>query len=127
MSTTIKAIDSTSIHKITSGQVVIDLQTAVKELVENSLDAGATSIGTPALSHSMSSIICLTRLCISEVRFKQYGLKSIEVLDNGCGIDPGDYDSIGKYDYVLLIIGISEVTNASVSAEASHLQTLIFC
>lgn len=41
----IKAIDPTSIHRITSGQVVIDLQTAVKELVENSLDAGATSIG----------------------------------------------------------------------------------
>jgi hypothetical protein len=41
----IKPIDSTSIHRITSGQVVIDLQTAVKELLENSLDAGATTIG----------------------------------------------------------------------------------
>lgn len=41
----IKAIDRTSIHRITSGQVVIDLQTAVKELVENSVDAGATSVG----------------------------------------------------------------------------------
>lgn len=41
----IKSIDNTSIHRITSGQVVIDLQTAVKELVENSIDAGATSIG----------------------------------------------------------------------------------
>ncbi|KAJ7860251.1 hypothetical protein B0H14DRAFT_3446203 [Mycena olivaceomarginata] len=28
----IKPIDKTSIHRITSGQVVIDLQTAVKEL-----------------------------------------------------------------------------------------------
>ena len=41
----IKAIDGVSIHKITSGQVVVDLQTAVKEMVENSLDAGATTIG----------------------------------------------------------------------------------
>jgi len=41
----IKAIDGSSIHKITSGQVVVDLQTAVKEMVENSLDAGATTIG----------------------------------------------------------------------------------
>lgn len=41
----IKPIDSHSIHRITSGQVVIDLQTAAKELVENSLDAGATNIG----------------------------------------------------------------------------------
>ena len=41
----IKAIDDSSVHKITSGQVVVDLQTAVKEMVENSLDAGATTIG----------------------------------------------------------------------------------
>jgi DNA mismatch repair protein PMS2 len=41
----IKPIDSQSIHRITSGQVVIDLQTAAKELVENALDAGATNIG----------------------------------------------------------------------------------
>jgi DNA mismatch repair protein PMS2 len=42
----IKPIDSNTVHRITSGQVVIDLRGAVKELVENSLDAGATSIGT---------------------------------------------------------------------------------
>jgi DNA mismatch repair ATPase MutL len=41
----IKPIDSQSVHRITSGQVVIDLQTAAKELVENSLDAGATNVG----------------------------------------------------------------------------------
>ncbi|TFK38593.1 hypothetical protein BDQ12DRAFT_651711 [Crucibulum laeve] len=72
-SSAIKPIDKTSIHRITSGQVVIDLQTAVKELVENSIDAGATNI---------------------EVRFKNYGLKSIEVVDNGCGIAEEDYESI---------------------------------
>lgn len=69
----IRAIDNHSVHRITSGQVVIDLQTAVKELVENSLDARATNI---------------------EVRFLNYGLKSIEVIDNGCGIAPKDYDSV---------------------------------
>lgn len=42
------AIDSSSVHQITSGQVITNLQTAVKELVENSLDAGATNIGTRA-------------------------------------------------------------------------------
>ncbi len=41
----IQPIDNTSIHKIASGQAVVDLQTAVKELIENSIDAGATSIG----------------------------------------------------------------------------------
>ncbi|KAF5368077.1 hypothetical protein D9758_004384 [Tetrapyrgos nigripes] len=73
----IKSIDAASVHRITSGQVVIDLQTAVKELVENSLDAGATSI---------------------EVRFKNYGLNSIEVIDNGGGIAESDHDSIGMYN-----------------------------
>ncbi|TDL18204.1 DNA mismatch repair protein MutL [Rickenella mellea] len=70
----IKSIDATSIHRITSGQVVVDLQTAVKELVENSLDAGATNI---------------------EVRLKEYGLTSIEVIDSGSGISPDDYDKVG--------------------------------
>ena len=41
----IKSIEKTSVHRISSGQVLVDLQTAVKELVENSLDAGATTIG----------------------------------------------------------------------------------
>ncbi|PSR71668.1 hypothetical protein PHLCEN_2v12521 [Hermanssonia centrifuga] len=69
----IKPIDALSAHRITSGQVVIDLQTAVKELVENSLDAGATNI---------------------EVRFREHGLESIEVVDNGSGISPPDYDAV---------------------------------
>jgi hypothetical protein len=40
----IKPIDKGTIHRICSGQVILDLATAVKELVENALDAGATSI-----------------------------------------------------------------------------------
>lgn len=44
MSGSVKAIDKTSVHRITSGQVIVDLCSAVKELVENALDAGATSV-----------------------------------------------------------------------------------
>ena len=46
----IKPIDRASVHRICSGQVVIDLAGAVKELVENSVDAGATNIG---VTHSL--------------------------------------------------------------------------
>jgi DNA mismatch repair protein PMS2 len=69
----IRAIDRSSVQKICSGQVVVDLATAVKELVENSLDSGATSI---------------------EVRLKEMGANCIEVSDNGSGIDPSNYSGI---------------------------------
>lgn len=36
----IRAIDRKAVHKICSGQVIVQLQTAVKELVENSLVSG---------------------------------------------------------------------------------------
>ena len=42
---TIKPIEGRSVHQIQSGQVIVDLQSVCKELVENSIDAGATSIG----------------------------------------------------------------------------------
>lgn len=70
---TIKAIEAKSVHQIQSGQVIVDLCSVVKELVENSLDAGATSV---------------------EVRFRNNGLDSIEVQDNGSGIAPSNYESI---------------------------------
>lgn len=40
----IRAIEQVAVHRICSGQVILDLATAVKELVENALDAGATNI-----------------------------------------------------------------------------------
>jgi DNA mismatch repair protein PMS2 len=60
----IQAIDKASVAKICSGQVILDLATAVKELVENALDAGATSV---------------------EVRLKEHGLQLIEVSSSGSG------------------------------------------
>ncbi|KAH6629600.1 hypothetical protein C7974DRAFT_189643 [Boeremia exigua] len=75
---TIKPIEGRSVHQIQSGQVIVDLQSVCKELVENSIDVGATSI---------------------EVRFKNNGLDAIEVQDNGGGIAPADYDTIALKHY----------------------------
>jgi hypothetical protein len=74
-SISIKPIDADSVHRINAGQVVIDLQGAIKELVENSLDAGATSI---------------------DVRIKDHGVDTVEVHDNGSGIAEADWASIGE-------------------------------
>ncbi|XP_024514860.1 DNA mismatch repair protein PMS1 [Selaginella moellendorffii] len=69
----IHPIDKASIHRICSGQVILDLATAVKELVENSLDAGATSI---------------------EVKLKEHGGDAIEVSDNGSGVSSDNYQGL---------------------------------
>ncbi|CAH1398184.1 unnamed protein product [Nezara viridula] len=69
----IKAIDKTTVHRICSGQVVLNLATAVKELIENSLDAGATVI---------------------DVKLKEYGSEIIEVVDNGAGVHPSNFEGL---------------------------------
>ncbi|KAI9709199.1 MAG: hypothetical protein M1828_002538 [Chrysothrix sp. TS-e1954] len=75
---TIKPIEGRSVHQIQSGQVIVDLCSVVKELVENSLDAGATAI---------------------DVRFRNQGLEAIEVQDNGVGMSVENYDSIALKHY----------------------------
>ena len=48
---TIKRIKDNDVHRICSGQVVLSLAVAVKELVENALDAGASVIGEFLRAH----------------------------------------------------------------------------
>jgi DNA mismatch repair protein PMS2 len=57
-------------------QVVLSLAVAVKELVENSLDAGATTI---------------------DIRFKNYGTELIEVSDNGTGVTEDNFAALSKF------------------------------
>ena len=75
---TIKPLEGRTVHQIQSGQVIVDLCSVAKELVENSLDEGATSI---------------------EVRFKNNGLDSIEVQDNGGGIFSDNFETVALKHY----------------------------
>ena len=68
-------IDKSDVHRICSGQVCVDLPTVVKELVENALDAGATTI---------------------EVRLAHHGAGSIEVVDNGAGVTKANYQALTR-------------------------------
>lgn len=56
-------------------QVVLSLAIAVKELVENALDAGATNI---------------------EVKLKDYGNEIIEVSDNGSGVRKENFAALSN-------------------------------
>ena len=88
----IRALDSNSIHKICSGQVIVDLATAVKELVENALDAGAT---------------------VLEVKLKEMGVESIEVSDNGMGIDQSNYEGLALKHHTSKLVEFSDLLNVN--------------
>ncbi|KAM0443725.1 hypothetical protein ACHAO4_010469 [Trichoderma viride] len=87
---TIKQIDGRSVHQIQSGQVIVDLCSVVKELVENSIDSGAT---------------------ILDVRFKNQGLDSIEVQDNGSGIAPANYSSVALKHHTSKLSSYSDIAS----------------
>ncbi len=62
----INVLESKVFNQISAGEVIDNPASIVKELVENSIDAGATAI---------------------DIRIKEGGLKNITISDNGCGMD----------------------------------------
>ncbi|KAB5523918.1 hypothetical protein GE09DRAFT_370537 [Coniochaeta sp. 2T2.1] len=65
----IKALDPDVVNKIAAGEIIVAPVHALKELMENAVDAGSTSL---------------------EVLVKEGGLKLLQITDNGSGIDKED-------------------------------------
>ncbi|MGD0785017.1 MAG: DNA mismatch repair endonuclease MutL [Sedimentisphaerales bacterium] len=65
----IKVLDQNTVNMIAAGEVIERPASVVKELVENSIDAGATEI---------------------TIQIEDGGKKLIRVIDNGCGMDSQD-------------------------------------
>ena len=71
----IEAIEASEIHQIVTSQVISNVANAVKELVENAMDAKSTRI---------------------EVKLTKYGCEAIEVIDNGLGVSAANLPGVAR-------------------------------
>ncbi|EGF82255.1 hypothetical protein BATDEDRAFT_87074 [Batrachochytrium dendrobatidis JAM81] len=66
---TLQVLSSETAKRLSSAQVVISPESVLKELIENAVDAGSSSV---------------------QIRVKDAGMTLISVKDNGCGIPVSD-------------------------------------
>lgn len=92
MAGAIHILDSETIDKIAAGEVVEKPASVVKELVENSIDAGADKI---------------------TVEIKEGGISLIRVTDNGCGIDKEDLEPAFMRHATSKILDIGDLNRLS--------------
>ena len=75
------------------------------------------------MSRSHPQTLPISKLSPEEVRFRDHGLKTIEVVDNGSGISPDDYDSIGRC--TLTVVRASSLNGFTFSRfKTLHFQTI---
>lgn len=78
--------------RITSGQVIVELVSVVKELVENSLDAASDKI---------------------EVTLHDYGVTLVEVSDNGRGIEKEDFAALSLKHHTSKLSSFDDLTTVT--------------
>ena len=83
-------LNENTVKLISSGQVVTSVSNVIKELIENSLDAKATTI---------------------EVKLANYGLDLIEVKDNGIGVASEDIESMVKNHHTSKIKEFEDISH----------------
>lgn len=86
----IHILDEKTVNQIAAGEVVERPASVVKELVENALDAGATSIS---------------------VEIQEGGLKILKVADNGEGMEPADAQKAVQNHATSKITTAADLTN----------------
>ncbi|TYZ68801.1 hypothetical protein PybrP1_005217 [[Pythium] brassicae (nom. inval.)] len=99
------ALAKRDVQRICSGQAVVDLATAVKELVENALDAGATLV---------------------DVKLRDCGLASVEVSDDGSGVSPANFPVLARKHHTSKICSFEDIESvASFGFRAEEIGTLL--
>lgn len=88
----IHVLDQVTIDKIAAGEVIERPASIVKELVENSIDAGATSV---------------------TVEIKDGGISLIRISDNGCGIPHDEVRSAFLRHSTSKIISVEDIAHIS--------------
>ncbi|KAF7915789.1 uncharacterized protein EAE98_009334 [Botrytis deweyae] len=86
----IKPLSDSTIHLLGSSQVLTTPTSLIKELIDNALDAKATSIDI-LISHNT--------------------IDKIEVRDNGHGIQPDDLDALGRRGHTSKLTTFTELRN----------------
>jgi DNA mismatch repair protein PMS2 len=100
-------MDESSVQRIVAGQAVTDLASAVKELVDNALDAGAKTIN---------------------IRLFNQGMDVVEVSDDGCGVPASCRPFLAQKHATSKISAFDDIyNNSTMNATLGFRGEALFC